>query len=190
MAEIDTRARTTYVVAVRYEKPPVAGLAAGKWSLIEQSTDERRARDGARLLSSYVEQTGGAVAVVAERDGAPPRLVEIYGDEEPGEGIASVARTPASVRADFAAAMSEYWTAVLTSRADKRKAGPEARNVAGGRRRALAIGGGLAAALAISIFLRRAMSEAVSARLQAVRERETAAAEDAAHRAGDQYSAA
>ncbi|GGK26034.1 hypothetical protein [Salinarimonas ramus] len=122
MTEADPRGdHATYVVAVRYETPPVEGLAPGTWSLIEANADERRARDGARLIASFVEAGGGAVAVVHESEGAPPRLVEIYGSRALGEGIASVERTSAETRAAFAAVMSEYWTQVLTTRSAERR---------------------------------------------------------------------
>ncbi|WP_372421795.1 hypothetical protein [Salinarimonas chemoclinalis] len=118
---------TTFVVAVRYDAPPVDGLAPATWCAIEAHADERRARDGARLISGFVASGGGAVIVVAERDDAPPRLVESYGEAPLGDGVAALARTPASVRAAFATAMSEYWTAVITSRPKERRSAPKAR---------------------------------------------------------------
>ncbi|MGP9818799.1 hypothetical protein ACTZWW_02190 [Salinarimonas sp. NSM] len=145
-------AATDFVVAVRYDVPPVEGLAPATWCVIEAHPDERRARDGARLISSFVENGGGGVIVVAEREDAPPRLVESYGETPLGDGIAALARTPAAVRAAFATAMSEYWTAVITSRPKVRRAAPEAR-----RRPALvgrpALVAGLAAAALVTVVL-------------------------------------
>ncbi|WP_029031483.1 hypothetical protein [Salinarimonas rosea] len=141
-------ASTTFVVAVRYDTPPVEGLAPETWCVVEAHADERRALDGARLISGFVESGGGAVIVVAEREEAPPRLVETYGEAPIGDGIAALARTPASVRAAFATAMSEYWTAVITSRPKERRTAPKA------RRRPAVLGkpallGGIAAAVLV-----------------------------------------
>ncbi|MGJ3262342.1 MAG: hypothetical protein ACFE0R_03815 [Salinarimonas sp.] len=160
MAETETRgAPATYAVAVRYETPPVEGLAAGTWCVIETNPDERRARDGARLISGFVEGGGGGVAVVAERRGEPPRLLETYGEASLGDGIAALARTPADVRAVFAAAMSEYWTTVITSRPKERRTTPTVRTLHGRLGKPALIGGIAAACVVVAAIVAVAMRD-------------------------------
>ncbi|WP_349368638.1 hypothetical protein [Salinarimonas sp.] len=153
------RRAPAYLVAVRYETPPVAGIAPGAWTLIETHAEDWRARDGARLIASFVESGGGAVAVVEEPEApdARPRLVEIYGDKALAESLAAVERTAPAVRDAFAAAMTEYWSAILARRPKERGRGPKGKAV---RPRAkprsrirLLAGGGLAAALALALAL-------------------------------------
>lgn len=153
-----------YLVAVRYETPPVAGIAPGTWSLIETHAEDWRARDGARLIASFVESGGGAVAVVEEPEApdARPRLVEIYGDRALADGLAAVARTSPVVRDAFAAAMTEYWSAILARRPKERGPAPKSKAV---RPRAtlrpwiwVLAGGGLAAALALALGIARVLA--------------------------------
>jgi hypothetical protein len=158
------RRAPAFLVAVRYETPPVAGLAPGAWSLIETHAEEWRARDGARLIASFVESGGGAVAVVEEADAphARPRLVEIYGDKALGETLAAVARTSPAARDAFAAAMTEYWSAVLSRRPKERGPAPKGKALRPRKKPRpriwLLAGGGLAAALALAFGLVHALA--------------------------------
>lgn len=123
MREADgVRHGPTFHVAVRYESPPVAGLPARVWVLVETRPDEARARESARLINTFVIGDGGAVAVVEETgQGAPLRVVDVFADG-PVPDIVSVTPTSRSVREAFAARMTEHWSKVLAARSGRRGA--------------------------------------------------------------------
>lgn len=158
------RRAPAYLVAIRYERPPVAGLPPATWAVLETHAEEWRARDGARLIASFVESGGGAAAVLEEArtPGAEPRPLEIYGPAPLKHTLSRVERLSQAARDAFAAAMTDYWSVVLARRPRERRGGPRVTRLRMLPRRPgktwLYAGGALAAALVVSLGLWRAIT--------------------------------
>jgi len=151
------RRAPAYLVAVRYERPPVEGLPPATWSILETHAEDWRARDGARLIASFVESGGGAVAVLEEaaEPGAEPLPLEIYGPAPLKYTLDRIVLAPPGARDAFAAAMTDYWSVILARRPRERGSGPKARRVGALPRRSsrtgLYVAAGLAAALLVGL---------------------------------------
>lgn len=151
------RRAPAYLVAVRYERPPVEALPPATWSVLETHAEDWRARDGARLVASFVESGGGAVAVLEEaaEPGGTPQALEIYGPAPLKYTLDRIVRASPVARDAFAAAMTDYWSAMLARRPKERRSGLKAIRVRALPRRPgrtpLYAAGALAAMLVVGV---------------------------------------